>query len=77
MDRIITENDLLLYHYKEVEFETYNHIQAHLSSNQHWQEYLKLLLEVDNSLQKTGKGLSNTTMQIIMEESIKEENPTF
>ena len=77
MDRIITENDLLLFHYKEVEPETYYHIQAQLPLNPQWQEYLKLLSDVDNSLQKNSKSPSKTTLSIIMEESIHQEDPTF
>lgn len=77
MDRIITENDLLLFHYKEVESETYFYIQAQLPCNPQWQEYLRLLSEIDNSLKKNTKSPSKTTLSIIMEESIHQEDPTF
>jgi len=77
MDRIITENDLLLFHYKEVEPEIHNHILAQISNNPQWQDYLKLLSEIDNCLESSNNIPSNTTISIILEESLHQENPTF
>ena len=77
MDRIITENDLLLFHYKEVEPEIHNHISAHISINPKLQYYLKLLSEIDNCLNSELKPPSKTTISIILEESLHQENPTF
>ena len=77
MDRIITENDLLLFHYKEVEPEIHNHIVAQIPCNSQWQDYLKLLSDIDNCLNLDSKSPSKTTISIILEESLHQENPTF
>jgi hypothetical protein len=77
MARIITENDLLLFHYKEVEPEFHNHILAQISYNPQWQDYLKLLSDIDNCLNTESNTPSKTTISIILEESLHQENPTF
>ena len=77
MDRIITENDLLLFHYKEVTPEIYHHIKANLHLNPQWHDFLKMLSDVDNVLESNKKGPSKTTLSIILEESMHQENPTF
>ncbi len=77
MDRIITENDLLLFHYKEVTPEIHKYIRANLHFNPQWHDFLKMLSEVDNALEVNQKGPSKTTLSIILEESMHQENPTF
>lgn len=77
MDRIITENDLLLYHYKEVDTDIHLYITSELPSRADWRDYLSLLTQVDLSLKQQRKGPHSTTLRIILEESQHQENPTF
>jgi hypothetical protein len=77
MDRIITENDLLLYHYKEVDTDIHQYITSELPSRADWSDYLNLLTQIDLSLNQNHKGPAPTTLQIILEQSQHQENPTF
>lgn len=77
MDRIITENDLLLYHYKEINTDIHHYITSELPSRTDWNDYLSLLTQIDLSLHQSTKGPAATTLRIILEESQHQENPTF
>lgn len=77
MDRIITENDLLLYHYKEVDTHIHQYITSELRFHTDWSDYLGLLTQIDLSLNQNTKGPAATTLRIILEESQHQENPTF
>jgi hypothetical protein len=77
MDRIITENDLLLYHYKEVDTDIHQFITSELPSHTDWMDYLSLLTQIDLSLNQQRKSPAATTLRIILEESQHQENPTF
>lgn len=77
MDRIITENDLLLYHYKEVDSHIHQYITSELPFHTDWSDYLGLLTQIDLSLNQNTKGPAATTLRIILEESQHQENPTF
>ncbi len=77
MDRNITENDLLLYHYNEVDAEMRNYISAGIESNSEWREYIDLLKSIDNSVINRSQGPSNITLSIILEESQHQENPIY
>ncbi len=77
MDRNITENDLLLYHYNEVDAEIRNQISAGIENNSEWREYIELLQRIDKSVNQNCKGPSSVTLSIILEESQHQENHTF
>lgn len=78
MNRKITENDLILYFYNELDNSVSDYISENLPTNPEWSETLKFLQSVNLSLkQNTPKGPNKTTLSIIFEESQHQENHTF
>ena len=77
MERKITETDLLLYFYKECSEDIQKYISENIEFHSEWQNTLQgyNLLEI-NLLHKTYSP-SSTTLKIILEESIHQENHTF
>ena len=73
MDRNITETDLISYFYNECDNEIAAHIKSNLDFNPQWIDFLNDLQKV-SELMKPTINPHATSVQIILEESLYEEN---
>jgi hypothetical protein len=73
MDRTITETDLISYFYNECDNQIAAHIKSNLAFNPHWIDFLSELQKVSDLMKPTSNP-HPTSVQIILEESLYEEN---
>jgi hypothetical protein len=73
MDRNITETDLISYFYNECDNQIAAHIKSNLEYNPQWIDFLNDLQKVSD-LMKPTTNPNATSVQIILEESLYEEN---
>lgn len=78
MDRNITQQDLILYYYNECSAEIQDYISRNLNSHSEWQQCLIDLREIHSELTTpVKKGPSQTTLSIILEESLHQEDHSY
>ncbi len=73
MDRNITETDLISYFYNECDNQIAAHIKSNLDYNPQWIDFLNDLQKVADLMKPTTNPHA-TSVQIILEESLYEEN---
>jgi hypothetical protein len=73
MDRNITETDLISYFYNECDNQIAAHIKSNLTFNPHWTDFLNDLQKLSDCM-KAEVNPHATSVQIILEESLYEEN---
>ncbi len=73
MDRTITETDLISYFYNECDKQIAAHIKSNLDYNPQWIDFLNDLQKVSDLMKPTSNPHA-TSVQIILEESLYEEN---
>ncbi len=73
MDRNITETDLISYFYNECDNQIAAHIKSNLDYNPQWIDFLNDLQKVADLMKPTINPHA-TSVQIILEESLYEEN---
>jgi hypothetical protein len=73
MDRNITETDLISYFYNECDSQIAAHIKCNLDYNPQWIDFLNDLQKVSDLMKPTANP-NATSVQIILEESLYEEN---
>lgn len=78
MDRNITQQDLILYFYNECSAEIQDYITRKLNSHSEWQQYLSDIREIHSELTTPSKKRpSQTTLNIILEESLHQEDHSY
>ncbi len=78
MDRNITQQDLILYFYNECSAEIQDYITRKLNSRSDWQQCLLDIREIHLELTTPSKkGPSQTTLNIILEESLHQEDHSY
>jgi len=75
MIKTITQSDLICYFYGEVDAQTKDYIDNNIDSNPDWVTLLNDLREIKYSVQLEAP--SNSNIQIILEESLLEENHSY
>ncbi len=73
MDRTITETDLISYFYNECDNQIAAHIKSNLPFHPDWIDFLNDLQKLSD-LMKPNSNPHPTSVQIILEESLYEEN---
>lgn len=78
MDRNITQQDLILYYYRESSAEIHNYISQNLNHRPDWQQCLLDIREIHSELTTPiKKGPSQSTLNIILEESLHQEDHSY